>query len=440
MTAATAEAVRPTRWRLSTRQRRVAEIVLVLALAALAVVVLRQQALRQSFSVDESRWIATSRYFWVTFVERDVFGTEWQPSYVVYTHPPVARYILGFGLWLQGWQPEQLNGRYDADRSRQFNRMAGNIPSRELLNAARRVSLLFAVGATMLLYPVGRIVAGPVAGTTAVLLALANPLLSTLWTRALAESILAFFCLSALLFTMRIARSPRGTRVPFGWGFGLGLSIGLATATKLSGALVGAGIGLYVVLRVVVRWWQDRRIGGLGPWFDAVMAAFLAFVLLNPLLYPNPLTGSLLLFEHRRDEMEIQAVGTPRLAVPDDLGARASLMFRRAFLDYGTLDARVGIPLDVLLAAVGLGLLALATWRAIRGRDLPGPPAVLGCCAASVYVVSTANLGFDSSHYVMLPVTFAVVLEGVALAAAVNGAIVLWQRWRTRRSGDAGAA
>src|SRR5829696_5493587 len=98
------ESVRTSRWRPSTRQRRIAESMLVVALAVLATLVLRQQAHGQSFSVDESRWIATSRYFWVTFVERDIFGPEWQPSYVVFTHPPAARYILGFGLWLQGWQ------------------------------------------------------------------------------------------------------------------------------------------------------------------------------------------------------------------------------------------------------------------------------------------------------------------------------------------------
>lgn len=439
MTAGTAETVGPRRLCLSTRQRLVAEIVLVVMLAGLAVAVLRYQALRQSFSVDESRWISTSRYFWVTFIERDLFGEEWQPSYVVFTHPPVARYILGFGLWVQGWQPDQLNGRYDTDRSREFNQRAGNIPSRELLNAARRVSFLFALGATLLLYPIGRLVAGPLAGTAAVLLALANPLLATLWTRALAESILAFFCLSALLFAMRIARAGIAARVAFGWGSSLGLFIGLATATKLSGALIAVGIGLYAVLRQGIWWWQTRRLGGLGPWFDAGMSAFLAFVLLNPLLYPNPLTRSLLLFEHRRDEMEIQALGTPRLAVPDDIGARASLMYERAFLDYGTLDARVGIPLDVLVALVGFGLLVLATWRALRRGDLPGPAAVLGCCVVSVYGISTLTLGFDSSHYVALPVTLAVLLDGVAVAGAVRGATLLWRRRRAVTRVEVGA-
>ena len=96
--------------------------------ALAAVLVLRGPSVSQSFSVDESRWIATSRYFWITFVDRDLFGPAWQPNYLVYTHPPVARYVIGFGLWLQGWQPDQLNGRYDSLQSRAFNDRAGQRP------------------------------------------------------------------------------------------------------------------------------------------------------------------------------------------------------------------------------------------------------------------------------------------------------------------------
>src|SRR5205823_1256939 len=124
-------------------------------------------------------------------------GPAWRPSYIVLTHPPVARYLIGFGLWLQGWQPDQLNGRYDSLRSGLYNAQAGNIPSQRLLAAARRTTFPFAIGSMVLVYVVGRMLAGRVAGLGALALALANPLLTTIWTRALAESILACFSLLA---------------------------------------------------------------------------------------------------------------------------------------------------------------------------------------------------------------------------------------------------
>src|SRR5687767_5922843 len=93
--------------------RVVAELAIVALLAIVVVLGLQEPSRRQGFSIDESRWISTSRYFWTTFVDRDLFGEAWQPNYLVLTHPPVARYFIGLGLWLQDWEPQELNGRYD---------------------------------------------------------------------------------------------------------------------------------------------------------------------------------------------------------------------------------------------------------------------------------------------------------------------------------------
>src|SRR5215216_5176388 len=97
------------------------ELAILILVAVAAVLVLRGPSVNQAFTIDESRCIATSRYFWITFVDRDLFGPAWQPNYLVYTHPPVARYLIGFVLWLQGWSPDQLNGRYDSLQSRAYN-------------------------------------------------------------------------------------------------------------------------------------------------------------------------------------------------------------------------------------------------------------------------------------------------------------------------------
>jgi hypothetical protein len=416
------------------RRALIGETVLVAVLVASTFLVLRQQVLDQRFSVDESRWIATSRYFWITFVERDVLGPDWQPGYIVLTHPPVARYVIGLGLWLQGWSPDELNGRYDTDRSREFNIRAGNIPGPELLAAARRVTLLFGVGAVLLLYPIGRMMAGPIAGAAAVVLALANPLLSTLWTRALAESVLAFFSLLAILLAGLMSRPGGRAQVIFLQAIGLGAAVALATATKLTGSLVALGLALFVVARAATRWSTDGRWSGLAPWIDAGLTAMLTFVLVNPLLYPNPLGRTVMLLEHRREEMLQQGIGTPRLAVADDITTRAGLMFRRTFLDWGTFQDWLGVPLDVPLTVLGLAVTVAVTWRSVRHHLPLGPPTLLLCWSLSTYVVSTANLGFDSSHYFAMPVTIAVLLEAVAVSILVTGAARIVRNMGARRS------
>ena len=423
------------RWRL--RRGLVTEAALVLMLAIVAVIVLMEQGERQQFSVDESRWISTSRYYWITFVDRDLFGPAWEPNYIVLTHPPVARYVIGLGLSLQGWQPEELNGRYDTDRSRDYNRRAGNIPTEELLYDARRVVLFFAVGATLLLYPIGRALAGPLAGGARVLVVLAHPLLATVWTRALAESVLAFLTLLGFWLAIQVAARSERQRAHFLWSVALGVSVGLATATKLTGALLAFGLVLFVALRQAAHWSIDRTWRGVGSWIDAALTAVLAFVFVNPLLYPHPVLRTLMLFEHRLEEMEYQALGTPRQAVPEDLLVRAEIVYRRTFVEFGIFDSWLGLPLDAPLAALGFGIAAFAVWRALRRRETPGPMALLACWTISVYGISTANLGFDSSHYFAPTALVGVVLQAVALATLLAA---LWGLVQRRRSLPAPAA
>src|SRR6187200_1195556 len=67
------------------RRAIVRELALVLFVVISAILVLRGPAASQAFTIDESRWISTSRYFWITFINRDLFGPDWQPNYIVFT-------------------------------------------------------------------------------------------------------------------------------------------------------------------------------------------------------------------------------------------------------------------------------------------------------------------------------------------------------------------
>jgi hypothetical protein len=417
----------PARWRWAV------EVVILAAVLAATVLALRGPSAEQSFSVDESRWISTSRYFWITFVEHDLFGPAWQPNYIVYTHPPVARYLIGFGLWLQGWSPDQLNGRYDSLEGRLYNERMGNVPSPDLLAAARRVTFVFAVASVALIYIVARQLGGRVAGIAATVLALVNPLLTTVWTRALAESIVAAFGLLALALAVtampHVATLGKRAWLPLT----LGATLALSAATKLNGGLGAIGLAAFAVVQQGLAVAETRRTRGLRAWIDAAMMAIVLFVAVNPLLYATPVERAVSLIRHRHDEMEFQRSVFTKDAVPDELSARIGRVAWRAFEDYATPPGPLPVSPDVVLVSVGIGVLA---WRSIvdSRRRFAGPALLMLCWVVATYLVVTPNLGFDSSHYFAPLVALNVIVGGVAVAVMLRGVWRAVQAVSDRRS------
>jgi hypothetical protein len=404
----------------------------VLALVLVAgILMLRGPSIDQGFTVDESRWIATSRYFWITFVDRDLHGPAWQPNYLVYTHPPVARYLIGFGLWLQGWSPDQLNGRYDSLQGRAFNERAGNVPDADLLGAARRVTFVFAVAAVGLVYVVGRMLGGIVAGLVAAGFVLVNPLLTTVWTRALAESIVATFGLLALALALHVL--PRvGTRLTLPWlPLVLGGALALAAATKLNGALGALGLSLFALIQQSLSLARTRWTVGFRSWVDVVLAAVIVFVGVNPLLYVDPAERIVGLVQHRQDEMQFQRSVFTSQSVPDDLASRVDRVTQRTFDTYASPRGPLPVSPDALLVTAGLLVLAWRTVHELRARTA-GPSLLFLCWLGATYGVVTVNLGFDSSHYYAPLVTLNVLCAGVAMAALVSA---VWRFVRKRRPG-----
>jgi 4-amino-4-deoxy-L-arabinose transferase-like glycosyltransferase len=408
------------------------EVGLLLLVTIAAALVLRGPMAAQRFSIDESRWISTSRYFWITFVQHDVLGPAWQPNYIVLTHPPVARYVIGFGLWLQGWKPDQLNGRYDSLQSSAYNGRAGNIPSAKLLAAARATVFPFAVGAMALIYVVGRVLGGRLAGLAAAGLALVNPLLTTIWTRALAESTLAFFSLLALALALISLPRLRSVQPKPWFPTAIGLSLALAAATKLSGGIAALGFGGFALVQQGSALARTRRTAGFRAWIDLGLAASIVFIVVNPLLYPSPVGRTLLLIQQRREEMEFQQDVFEGLAVPGGLDSRVARAGYRVFVTYATRPGPLSVSPDVLLASVGFAVLVVSAVRDLRRGQANGPLIFL-LWALAFYAVIIANLGFDSAHYYAPLVTSNLIAGGLAIGLAARlAAAAIGRRWPGR--------
>jgi hypothetical protein len=401
------------------RRARLTEAVLVLLLLAASTLALHRPLVEQKFSVDESYRISMSRYFWTTFIERDLSGPAWQPNYLILTQPPVTHYLLGFGLWLQGWTPDQLNSPYNSRRGRDFNNLAGNVPHPTLLAAARRVEFVLALGALLLLYLIGRTLLDRPTGVLALALALGNPLLSTHWTRALAEAPLAFWSLLALFLALRSVGRLATHPVSIRSCMATGAALGLAAATKLSGVLGCIGLAYFIGLQQALAVWRTDRLLKLRHWLVLGLLVACTFVAVNPLLYPNPIGNTALLFQFRALEMEEQRRTWPVDAVPDSLPVRLELIAKSVFRDYGTVG-RVSLPLEVLLFAGGLGITLLIVARDLKAGRPFGPPALFLCWVLATYALSTVYLGFDSPHYYAPLLQLNVVLEAVALSWATS--------------------
>jgi len=214
------------------------------------------------------------------------------------------------------------------------------------------------VASVALIYLIARQLGGVVAGLTAAILTLVNPLLTTVWTRALAESIVAAFGLLALAIAIwvmpRAANLGRRAWLPLV----IGAALALSAASKLSGGLSAVGLGLYALVQQGFAVWQTRRTRGARAWVDAAMMAVVLFVAVNPLLYLMPVQRAIALIQHRHDEMEFQRSVFTSQSVPDELPARIERVASRTFDDYATPAGPLPVSPDVVLVTVGVLLLA----------------------------------------------------------------------------------
>jgi hypothetical protein len=415
-----------------------AEAALILALLLFAAV--KYPSFTVPFNnVDESRAIARSRYFWTTFVQHDIAGADWQPNYQVLTHPPLARYILGLGLALQGWSPHRINRYHDeglttwmidasffqapVDQVRIVDWTDGSEdaapgsgwPSPELLAAARRVSLLLALGALLSMYLVGRQLGGPVAGILALVIALVNPLLATLWTAANQEGALAAISLMSLWLALLSVSQPYREWAGSRGAIGVGLAVGLSMATKLTATLGAAGIALFALVQQSAAVEPSVRARRIGAWFLSLATAVLVFVLVNPLLYPDPVGRTVMLFQFRAHEMGIQQAYWPDQMMPVDLGARASLIVTSVFERYPSWPSPVNLPLDALFAAIGFGLVSIRSIHEIAVRRTPGPFALSLCWGGAIYVGTILGMGMDWWQYYVPLVTVKALMQALAV-------------------------
>jgi 4-amino-4-deoxy-L-arabinose transferase-like glycosyltransferase len=377
-------------------------------------------------------------YFRYLFVEHDLTRPEWGDSFETHTHPMLTNYIVGGWLWFRGYELGDMPHPYDYYKDRPGNHREGRIPDDALLADGRAPMVFLATGMVGLLYLLGRIVGGIIAGLAAAALALGSPLVRESLVRALSEAPLTFFLFLALLLAVLGGRRGRANRLPLGWAVAVGAAAGLAFATKLTAVLSLAAILGWMALAVVLAIGRSEALGIRGRlraawqagqgWVLALLVALGVFVLSNPHLYPNPFLHTAHLFQQRSEEMVGQRFGPNYTQAIDNPLKRPFYVLGRSLIDY-TLTGSHGLPLEVALAGTGAFALLMRTWRGWRQHgQLPAEGLVL--LTALTYVAGiSAGMLIARIPYFVPTLLLGILMSGLGLSAlisllpSINGAL-----------------
>ncbi|MFN8636837.1 MAG: hypothetical protein U0893_23565 [Chloroflexota bacterium] len=403
-----------------------------------AVATLLRAAERVPFHGDESEWISAGRYFRFVFLDHDVTSQVWRPSWLNRDQPPVGRYVIGGIVWASGTDPDRVNKTYAWEKEYAANLQEGRVPSAAILMPVRRTMAVLGALSVVLLFVVGRLVGGTMAGGVSALLATSSPLLQTYFVQARSEALLAFLSAVALVLLVWAARrSVADGRLPRA-AWVLGPVLGLALATKLTAAvaIIGvcawAGVAGFVQLRAA----RSEAVTLIGWACGVGLLAAVVWVTVNPFLWPDPVGRTWSMLEQQQSIMveQGQQFGNP---VDEALPGRLWLMVRRTFVDNSTpafdygappgspplirrtfsdLPALGGVSVELTLAVVGCALLVVRAWRGWRTSGRLGPESALLVWLAAYSIVIGANLSLDWPRYYVPTAFFGSLLVGISVS------------------------
>ncbi len=435
---------------------------------------------KMGYHRDEARWIHRSYFLEELFHPN---SPTWSGANILTLgQPPLGSYLMGIGLWVQGRELGP-NGFYDFGHNVAWNEARGNVPDWPDLYAGRRTNAFVGALTVVLVYLIGRKLAGRVGGVAGALVLIPHPLNTYLTTFAGSDALLIFLVAAAALLAIFLAERPTWLKA-----IGLGVLIGLGGATKLTPIALAfplAALGVAILaydLPKRLRAASSRADGANAsqatvptsrtnplPLLKRLLAtvdgderalgwmlltlpvvAFATFIAIYPFLWSDPIGNTKLLFNYRSEEMANQAelytntqVAGPIEAIErvrDQLGGRTStgrwlseqiaLRFDRAPYWPGA-DIKLGV----------LGLALLAAWAMMFGPKSPHALALIIVGGEAGLIILFMQVDFNRYHLPIL-LTLAVGV-GFFAGQAWNALATLgraYETWRTRGRSTASSA
>ena len=381
----------------------------------------------REFHRDEARWIHRAEYV------RELlhpFGDYWDESSWsegesmdarnrLRAQPPMGSYLMGIGFLMQG-QPLPDIGYWNMDHDTIWNTANGNMPSGEMLTAARRTTATLTALTAVMLFLIGtRLTTTAGAAIGALFLAM-HPLARYLATFAGSDAALVFSLALATLFASRLAEKPTWPRARL-----LGAVIGIGGATKLS----PLGISVALAALALLLLWRHRREQAARRLAKMLLSvpitAALIFVASYPYVWRHPIDHSLNMLRYRVLGFDVQGALWQQVAVDSPLEAIERSWNRFASAEWSVLGRFFwwSVPNENGLALTGAIVLTVLVIR----RGLTSSAALIATTIGASTAITIVGMQVDWARY-HFPILLAIALcIGVAVGSVEQW---LWKRVR----------
>jgi dolichyl-phosphate-mannose-protein mannosyltransferase len=380
------------------------------------------------FHRDEARWIGNSALLrqwrhplgigWQDEGYRNIYGTI-DESNRRRSQPPLAMYVFGFGLIIQG-EGLQTTGYWIMSHDDEWNAAHGHMPSQGELTAARRTNVVMTVLTALGMFAIGMKLSNRIGGLAMGLAYAVHPLVLDTSTRAWSDPLLVLCVVAAGVAAIRF-----GERPTFGRAAVIGVLLGMGAATKLSPLILAVAIGGCGLLPLTWGLYFRRRVAirsGLALISIPVVTA-LMFLAAYPYLWTDPIKHTRRLFAFRSLSFDLQALVSPHARVTGlgDATRRFGVQLAKRdsvggfLIDSLHLDSSWAwlMNVDLVLAALGWLLLVAVLVRRELDASLTMPVLVIGGQTALI----AATFRLDYARY-MLPLVPAVSL-GIGMVAGL---------------------
>lgn len=248
------------------------------------------------FHGDESMQIFMSRDYAYQFIERDMRRITYNEAWVDdleqnlrLINGTVNKYTIGAAWHRAGFTLNQINWPWYWEESYDFNMAGGFYPGDDLLLVSRVPSTLFLAASVIVMFAVGRALAGrPVAYMATAYYAL-SPIVLVNGRRAMMEGSLLLGGLLTLLAGILLVQN-RGWRA---WAAALLLAFGagFAVASKHTNVITVAAVFIGCGVTIIIEGGQEgwRRFGiRAAQVITAGLLSIALFLALNPAWWGNP--------------------------------------------------------------------------------------------------------------------------------------------------------